>query len=327
MLTIARRLVIATAAAATLLHAAPRAGEAADIDTLVMDWAFYNPVSLVLKRQGLIEEAFAEDGIEVRWVQSHGSNKALEFLSADAIHFGSTAGAAALVGRINGNPVKSIYTYSQPEWTALVTSADSDIQTVADLEGRSVAVTRGTDPHIFLVRALADVGLTDRDVRFVLLQHADGRAALSRGDVDAWAGLDPMMASAELEEGARLFYRNPAANSWGILNVREEFAAKHPEIIERVIAVYEDGRQWALNHPDELAAMLADEAGIPIEVAKLQLAERTDLTHNHIGEAQRDSILAAGLALQQAGVIEADVDVEATLNELIDDRFTAHLVN
>ena len=136
-----------------------------------------------------------------------------------------------------------------------------------------------------------------------------------------------MMASAELEEGARLFYRDAAANTWGILNVREEFAAEHPEIIERVIAVYEAGRQWAVDHPDELAAMLADEAGIPVKVAQRQLAERTELTHNHIGKAQRESILEAGLALQQAGVIEADVDVEATLNELIDDRFTAHLVN
>jgi sulfonate transport system substrate-binding protein len=327
MVSITRRLVIAAAAAAMVLPGIQRTGEAADIDTLVMDWAFYNPVSLVLKRQGLIEAAFAEDGIEVRWVQSHGSNKALEFLSADAIHFGSTAGAAALVGRINGNPIKSIYTYSRPEWTALVTGADSDIQTVADLEGKSVAVTRGTDPHIFLVRALAAAGLSDRDVRFVLLQHADGRAALSRGDVDAWAGLDPMMASAELEEGARLFHRDAAANTWGILNVREEFAAAHPDVIERVIAVYEEGRKWALDHPDELAAMLAEEAGIPVEVAQRQLAERTELTHNHIGKAQRESILEAGLALQQAGVIEADVDVEATLNELIDDRFTAHLVN
>lgn len=327
MLAIARRLVIATAAAATLLHAAPRSGEAAEIDTLVMDWAFYNPVSLVLKRQGLIEEAFAEDDIEVRWVQSHGSNKALEFLSADAIHFGSTAGAAALIGRINGNPIKSIYTYSKPEWTALVTATDSPIQSVADLEGKSVAVTRGTDPHIFLMRALADAGLSDSDVRFVLLQHADGGAALARGDVDAWAGLDPMMASAELAGEARLFYRNADANSWGILNVREEFAAEHPEIIERVLVSYEEARQWALDHPDELAQLLADEAGIPVEVAQKQLSERTELTHNHIGEAQRTSILEAGLALQQAGVIEADVDVAATLDMLIDDSFTSAIAN
>ena len=74
-----------------------------------------------------------------------------------------------------------------------------------------------------------------RDLKQVLLQHADeGQAALIRGDVDAWAGLDQMMASAEVEEGAQLFYRNAAANTWGILNVREEFAKQNPDLVKRV---------------------------------------------------------------------------------------------
>jgi sulfonate transport system substrate-binding protein len=326
MPAITRRLLVAAASALSLLVAVSTTAAAA-IDELRLDWAFYNPVSLVLKDQGLVEAAFADDGITIRWVQSHGSNKALEFLSADAIHFGSTAGAAALVGRINGNPIKSVYVYSRPEWTALVTGADSDIASVEDLAGRSVAVTRGTDPHIFLMRALADAGLSDRDVRFVLLQHADGRAALLRGDVDAWAGLDPMMASAELEDGARLFFRKPEANTWGILNVREEFAAAHPEIIERVLAVYETGRKWALEHPDELAELLAREARIPVEVAKKQLEERTELTHNRIGDDQRASILEAGLALQSAGVVDAAVDVEAMVDSLLDPSFGKVLDN
>ena len=67
-------------------------------------------------------------------------------------------------------------------------------------------MTRGTDPHIFLVRALLGAGLTEKDITPVLLQHADGKTALIRGDVDAWAGLDPMMAQAEVEDGAKLFY-------------------------------------------------------------------------------------------------------------------------
>ncbi len=139
-------------------------------------------------------------------MQSAGSNKALEFLNAGSIDFGSTAGSAALVAKINGNPIKSIYVYSRPEWTALVTGKDSKIASVADLKGKRVAVTRGTDPHIFLVRALLGAGLTDKDITPVLLQHADGKTALIRGDVDAWAGLDPMMAQAEVEDGAKLFY-------------------------------------------------------------------------------------------------------------------------
>jgi sulfonate transport system substrate-binding protein len=37
------------------------------------------------------------------------SNKALEFLRGKSIDFGSTAGAAAFIGRANGNPIKAIY--------------------------------------------------------------------------------------------------------------------------------------------------------------------------------------------------------------------------
>lgn len=315
---------LALSAAAALAFTA---SAKAQVNEIRIDWATYNPVSIVLKQQGLLEKEFEKDGIKVRWVQSAGSNKALEFLNAGSIDFGSTAGSAALVAKINGNPIKSIYVYSRPEWTALVTGPKSDITKVSDLKGKSVAVTRGTDPHIFLVRALAEAGLTDKDVRFVLLQHADGRLALSRGDVQAWAGLDPMMASAELEEGAKLFYRKPEANTWGILNVREEFATKNPQLVQRVLKVYEQGRRWALANPAELSKLLAEAAKIPENVAAKQLKERTELTHSAIGKPQRDSILAAGLALQAAGVIDAKVNVQQALNDLIDERFNATLSN
>src|SRR6201982_2251019 len=179
-----------------------------------IDWATYNPVSILLKNKGLLEKELAKDGIAVTWVQTVSSANALQFLNAGSIDFGSSAGSAALVARINGNPIKSVYVYSRPEWTALVTARDSKINKVEDLKGKKVAVTRGTDPHIFLVRALLDAGLSEKDITPVLLQHADGKTALIRGDVDAWAGLDPMMAQAGVEEGAKLFYRQADANTW-----------------------------------------------------------------------------------------------------------------
>jgi sulfonate transport system substrate-binding protein len=288
--------------------------------TINIDWATYNPVSMLLKEKGWLEEEFKKDGIGIRWVQSLGSNKALEFLNAGSIDFGSSAGAAALVSKINGNPIKSIYVYSQPEWTALVTRKDTNIKKIEDLKGKRVAVTRGTDPHIFLVRALQSVGLTEKDITPVLLQHPDGKTALIRGDVDAWAGLDPMMAQAEVEEGAKLFFRKADANTWGILNVREQFLKDHPDAVRRVLAVYEEARKYSLANYDDLKKTFIGVTKLPDAVVDKQLKERTELTHSRIGAPQRESILAAGLALQQAGVVDAKVDVKATLDALIDDQ-------
>ncbi len=307
-------------AAATLLPAIAAAQE--KLTEIKIDWATYNPVSVVLKNQGLLEKEFEKDGVKIQWVQSLGSNKALEFLNASSLDFGSTAGAAALVGKINGNPIKSIYVYSRPEWATLVTRPETGIKTVADLKGKRVAATRGTDPHIFLIRALQEAGLTEKDITLVLLQHGDGKAALIRGDVDAWAGLDPLTAAAEIENGAILFHRNKEANTWGILNVREDFAKAHPDAVKRVIAAYEQAREWSIAHLDELKKQLVEVTKLPDAVIERQLKERTELTYAKIGQQQKDSILAAGLALQKAEVIKADVDVPAVVDALIDGTFT-----
>src|SRR5689334_10383755 len=322
MTLFSRRVFATTLAAALAAAAAPAFAPAADNPKEIrIDWATYNPVSMLLKDKGFLEKEFAKDGITIRWVQTLGSNKALEFLNAGSIDFGSTAGSAALVARINGNPIKSIYVYSQPEWTALVTRKDTSINKIADLKGKRVAVTRGTDPHIFLVRALLSVGLTERDITPVLLQHPDGKTALIRGDVDAWAGLDPMMAQAEIEDGARLFYRNKDANTWGILNAREQFLKDHPDIVRRVLAVYEEARKYSLAHYDELKKTFIAVTKLPDDVVDKQLKERTELTHNKVGPAQRESILEAGIALQKAGVIGPSVDVKKSVDDLIDDRY------
>jgi sulfonate transport system substrate-binding protein len=306
--------------AALTLLAAPRLARAAAPTEINIDWATYNPVSIVLKQQGLLEQEFAGDKIGVRWVQSLGSNKALEFLNAGSIDFGSSAGAAALIGAINGNPIKSIYVFSRPEWTALVTMPNTPIKSVADLKGQRIAATRGTDPHIFLVRALATAGLTEHDVKLVLLQHPDGRTALERGDVAAWAGLDPMMAAAEIESGARLFYRNAGANTWGVLNVREAFAGDNPELVRRVLATYERARRWSAEHPAELKALMVAAMKLPDTVVARQL-ERNDLSSGAIGEKQAQTIIEAGRALQQAKVLPADIDVVVVTGKLIDPSF------
>ncbi|WP_407270732.1 aliphatic sulfonate ABC transporter substrate-binding protein [Radiobacillus sp. PE A8.2] len=290
-----------------------------------LDYAYYSPTSLVLKKFGWAEEEFADDDIEVTWALSQGSNKALEFLNSDSVDFGSTAGAAALMSKANGAPIKNVYIYSKPEWTAMVTNPDSGITSLQDLRGKEVAATIGTDPYIFLLRSLAAEGVPVDEVEIVNLQHGDGASALASGSVDAWAGLDPHMARLELESGAELFYRNADFNTYGFLNVREEFAENYPDYVNRVIKVYEKARNWIIENPEEAAELLAEEAGIDVEVAKKQL-ERNDFSEPIPGDVHYEAIVAAGKVLQEGEVIEADVDVEALTTELIESTYAEEVI-
>ena len=313
------------AAAAAAVISLSVAAHAAEPSTIRLDYAYYNPVVLLLKEKGWFEQEFAADKINIEWVLSLGSNKALEFLNGNSIDFGSSAGAAALLAKANGNPIKSVYVYSRPEWTALVTRKDSPIREVKDLKGKRIAVTRGTDPHIFLLRALRTAGLTQRDVKTVLLQHPDGKVALEKGDVDAWAGLDPHMAQTELEQGSRLFFRDTNLNTYGFLNVREAFAKENPATVVKVIQAYEKARQWSLANTDGLRAILVKATKVSDAVAAKQL-ERNDLTKPVIGSEHREAIVAAGDVLKESGIIPAETNIAAVADALIDPQYVSRAV-
>ncbi|HEF4756172.1 aliphatic sulfonate ABC transporter substrate-binding protein [Burkholderia multivorans] len=315
----------AAAAFAVALAAvvSPRAHAAAPAEIRV-DYAYYSPESLVIRHFGWLEDAFKADRTPVRWVLSLGSNRALEYLNSGAVDFGSAAGLASVLARANGNPIHAVYVFSRPEWTALVVRKDSPIRSLADLKGKKIAATRGTDPFLFTLRALHTVGLTRDDVELVNLQHPDGRTALANGQVDAWAGLDPHMAAAQLDDGARLLYRNVAFNTYGLVNVRDAFARQYPEAVTRVLQVYERAREWIVAHPDETARIVADESKVSLQVATLQL-QRNDFGDPVPGERQRAALKAAAPVLTAEQLIKPGVDPAKIVDTLIDPAFVRPL--
>lgn len=280
------------------------------------DFAFYSPPSLVIRKFGWAEQEFAKSGTKVRWVQSAGSNRALEYLAADAVDFGSTAGLAAVLSRANGNPIKTVFVYSRPEWTALAVPKDSPIKTLADLKGKKIAATKGTDPYLFTLRALQTIGLHKNDVELVHLQHADGRVALEQKRVDAWAGLDPLLAASELQAGARIIYRNVNFNTYGFLNTTEKFAKQHPDAVERAVRLYERARVWIQKNPDAAADLLAAEANINIEVARRQLA-RTGFNESIPSDVHRSALKAAAPVLIEEGLVKPGTNVANVIDELL----------
>jgi sulfonate transport system substrate-binding protein len=321
-----RRTLLQASAASTAALAVPALLAAEPLKELRLDWAYYSPSSIVLRRFGWLEEDFRKDGTAVKWVLSAGSNRALEYLAAGSIDIGSSAGLAALLSRANGNPIRAPYIFSRPEWTALVVQKDSPIRTLKDLKGKKIAATKGTDPYLFLLRALPTAGLKRSDIEHVALQHADGRAALEQGRVDAWAGLDPLMAASELDAGSRLIYRNVAFNTYGFLNVREEFLQARPDAVRRVIANYERARLWILANTTEAAKLLAEEAKVSLQVALLQIKLRTDFSNPQPSAEHVQALQAASPILLNEGLVKPGTNLNKVVTELVDTRFAQSVI-
>lgn len=290
-----------------------------------IDYATYSPPSLVLKQQGLVEQAFP--GVSVKWVYSAGSSNALNFLQGNAVDFGSSAGSAALLSRANGNPIKTVYIYEQPEWTALVVGKDSTAKSITDLRGKKIAAQKGTDPYFFLLQTLHQAGMSQSDIQFVNLPHADGRLALERGQVDAWSGLDPHMAASELQAGSKLIYRNKDFNTYGFLNAREAFVAKYPATTRKIIALYEQAKAWIVAHPDDAAQILADAAQLPLDVAKRELVERMNFSTSGIpGEAHAAVLRGVIPTIEAEQLANPGADVSKAVTDLIEDSYAKAVI-
>lgn len=218
-----------------------------------------------------------------------------------------------------------VYIQSQPEWTALVVNKDSNIKSLKDLKGKKIAATKGTDPFLFTLQALDTVGLGKRDVELVHLQHPDGKTALERKQVDAWAGQDPIMASVQVQSGAKLLYRNVGFNSYSVLSVKENFAKQSPEAIEAVIKAYEQARKWSKANPTKLTELLARESKLPLAVAKLQLS-RTNLDQNIPNTKQITALQKAGNILTEEELVRKGTNVNQVVTQLFDAKYAQKVV-
>jgi len=325
-----KALLLTAALSITLFATTPITARAATQPArhFAVDYAYWNPLSLVIRHQGWLEADARKLNTTVDWAYSAGSNKAIENLNANAIQIGSHAGAAGLVARANGVPIKTVAVFSQPEWASIVVGKESTITSPGQLKGKKIAAAKGTDPYFFLLQTLRKFGLDDRkDVEIVNLAHPDGRAALERGDVDAWAGLDPLTAATVKSSGAKIIYRNPGFNSYGVLSAREDFIKSNPDLVNLVLKEYERARAWIKQNPDDAVTQLATDAKLDQDVALTVLRDRTNINISLIpGTAQRTVLETILPTLVLDGTVKSDAAVKTALSTLYDTSFAKAVV-
>ena len=211
----------------TPAEAPNRAADGWSADHLNIDFATYNPLSLIIKDQGWLEDALGDD-VTVTWTQSAGSNKANEALRAGAIDVGSTAGSAALLARSNGSPIQVIDIYSQPNWAAIVVPADSPITDVARPEGRAHRRDQGHRPVLL---PAADAGGGGHRPRRGHHREPAARRRQDRARVRCrrrLVGPRPAAVDERRDRRVDVIYDNIDFNSYGFLNATEDVPRRQP---------------------------------------------------------------------------------------------------
>jgi sulfonate transport system substrate-binding protein len=284
-------------------------------------------------RQAIYRESGAFDDVayRVEWVDFDSSNVAIEALNAGAIDVAAVIMATVVV-LAQGNAVTP-WTEETAPFTVidasvpvndpgfqLLVAADSEIESITDLSGRSIAYSRGAIGHYFLVRLMGDSGLGQGDIEEVQLPPGEGRAAFVSGAVDAliagYRNSLPLIASGD----ARVLTSSSAENipihsvtlaRAGLLDDPAREAAVG-DLLDRIDA----SEVWAATNVDELTEIYQTVANFDAPEARVA-AESDPKRRVPLDDAVVSALQDQAEVFAAAGVITSEVDVSV----LFDRRF------
>jgi sulfonate transport system substrate-binding protein len=197
--------------------------------------------------------------------------------------FGPDINEAALHGEVdcaNNGLVPTISLLAaSPDWVivarlsegplSIVARKGSNIKTIADLKGKSVAVPFGGGSHPFLLQKLEDAHLQIGDgpdkVNLVNLKPDDQAVAMQQGSVDAVGTWEPQTAIMVARGVGDVIDRE---RHLGVITVRKSIAAKHPEAIVRLLKCYMEASYFVAGHQDEAYKWYATTARLDENVRK-----------------------------------------------------------
>lgn len=260
--------------AALVLLALAGAVHAADPATLRIGYQ-KGSISLVLAKQHrLLEQRFANT--HVQWIEFPAGPQMLEALNIGSLDIGSTGDIPPIFAQAAGADLLYIGAEpAKPKAEVILVPKSSPITSVAELKGKRVALQKGSSAHNLLLRSLASVGLSMRDVQPVYLAPADARAAFERGSIDAWAIWDPYYSAIDLEGKARLLADGEGLGLIGpfMLGARG-YVEANGDFIKRLLAQISEAE--ALTRTDEAGSVrvLAQFMGLPEEVVRRSFSHR-----------------------------------------------------
>ena len=156
-----------------------------------------------------------------------------------------------------GVPIKIVY-LGHRDGTALMVHKDSNIRSIRDLRGKTIAVpSRFANQRLLIFKALADVGMTIKDVNLIEIPPPDMPAALYSKSVDAVTSGEPFMAQCELDGYGRVLYLTK--DIWPnfiscVLAVNEAEIRDNPDRVQALVNGIAQSGMWLEKNMDNRKA-------------------------------------------------------------------------
>lgn len=248
-------------------------GEDSDLEDfdVVLDW--YPNAAHGYIYTAIEQGYFAEQGLNVHVRFPAGTSDGISMPASGKADLGIYYLSDSLEAMINEDvPVVSVGSIIQKSLNIVLSTADKNIKTPADLKGKTIGYSSNPLAEAQIETCLASAGLTMNDIKLVDVGW-DLMPAMTTGQVDATIGC---MVNHEVpqmeEEGIAVNYFYPT--DYGVPATYElvflanaDQVKQDPEKIKKFLVAVQKGFEYMKEHPEETADILItnqDEANFPL---------------------------------------------------------------
>ncbi|MGO1561189.1 ABC-type nitrate/sulfonate/bicarbonate transport systems periplasmic components-like protein [Actinomycetales bacterium JB111] len=225
-----------------------------------------------------LEEGYFEDhGLDVSFEETlQGGAVTIPAVTSGESDFGFSNSPALITAYTNGLDLPIIADASASngnpdrDTAGVVVAADSDIESIADLAGRQVAVnTLNSIQDTSIRAAVTEEGADPDTIEFAEVPFPDQIGAITNGDVEAGYMAEPFVTLAE-DAGLRYLGSphaviSPAQNI-SVFFTSRTFAEENPQIVEAFAAAISDAASLSQEDPDAVREVLSTYMDITPEV-------------------------------------------------------------
>lgn len=213
----------------------------------------------ILRHRGVLEPLAQAQGWQVEWLDYPEGRHSGEYLARAEADWVGTGSTPPLYSQAEGVALTYVgASASRRTGSAVLVRADSALHSIEQLKGKRIASTVGSYTDHFLAQALHDHQLHYHEVQVLDLPGRDGERALHRGEVDAWAALEPLLSEQLATGTVRVLgevgdYIPNRSLFWA----RRDWVEHAPEQAKLVYAALAANDQWIAAHIAQAAQIMA----------------------------------------------------------------------
>jgi len=219
---------------------------------------------------------YDEVGLEVEHVRFTSGRAAMDALIGGQAEIATTAISPVIFAAFQEQPMAILAENARFLDEKITARVASGISEPADLKGKKIGVTLGSDVHYFLYLYLDYAGLTVDDVDIVNLGPSDMVITLVNGDVDAFASWRPQPDNAKAEMGDEAIFLTqpdpPIFESLYLIVGMQELVEANPETYARFMEAMVMADEYAASNPDGATECVAAASEVDVDTAESLMA-------------------------------------------------------